>query len=71
MSIRKGVVKSFDSGAYTATVQVAGSLAVWLEDVPVARNIASVEMAAGRNCAVIFFDEANPKDAVLAAVYTG
>lgn len=71
MSIRKGVVKSFDSGAYTATVQVAGSLAVWLEDVPVARNIPSAEVVAGRNCAVIFFDDANPKDAVLAAVYTG
>lgn len=71
MSVRKGIVKSFDLGAYTATVQVAGSLAVWLEGVPVARNIAAAEMVAGRSCAVIFFDEANPQDAVVAAVYTG
>ena len=44
MIVRKGTVKGFDSGSYTATVQVAGSLAVWLEDVPVARNIGIAEM---------------------------
>jgi hypothetical protein len=71
MSIRKGIVKAFDSGSYTATVQVVGSLAVWLEGVPVARNISAGEMVAGRGCAVIFFDQANPQDAVVAAVYTG
>ena len=30
MEIRKGVLKAFDSGTYKATVQVVGSLAVWL-----------------------------------------
>ena len=70
MEVRKGIIKGFDSGSYKATVQVAGSLFVWLEGVPVARNIASSEMVEGRRCARIFFDEANPQDAVLAAVYT-
>ncbi len=70
MRIRRGEVKSFDSGAYTATVQVAGSLSVWLSGVPVARNIASAEMVAGRRCAVLLFDEPNPQDAVVIAVYT-
>ncbi len=70
MEIRRGVVKGFDAGSYTATVQVAGSLAVWLEGVPVARNIAAAEMTAGRNCALVFFDEANPGDAVVVAVWT-
>ena len=70
MRIRRGEVKSFDGGAYTATVQVAGSLSVWLSDVPVARNIASAEMVAGRRCAVLLFDEPNPQDAVVIAVYT-
>ena len=69
MQVRKGVVKGFDSGSYEATVQVAGSLSVWLEGVPVARNIPSSEMVVGRNCALIFFDETNPSDAVLVAVY--
>jgi len=69
MTVRRGVLKAFDSGAYTATVQVAGSLAVWLTDVPVARNIATAEMVVGRSCAMIFFDEPNPEDAVVIAVY--
>jgi len=70
MTIRSGIVKAFDAGSYTATVQLTGSLAVWLSDLPVARNIPSAEMVAGRRCAVIFFDASNPRDAVVAAVFT-
>ena len=70
MELRKGVIKEFDSGTYKATIQIAGSLSVWLEGIAVARNIASGEMVTGRNCAVLFFDGANPDDAVLMAVYT-
>ena len=70
MQVRKGVIKGFDSESYKATVQVAGSLSVWLEGISVARNILSAEMVEGRNCALIFFDETNPQDAVVAAVYT-
>ena len=70
MEIRKAVVKEFDAGAYTATVQVAGSLSVWLDDVPVARNIPAAEMVTGRTCAVLFFDPTNPQDGVVLAVYT-
>ena len=70
MRLRKGVLKSFNSGAYTATVQVASSYKVYLEDVAVARNIPTVEMVTGRKVAVVFFDEHNPKEAVVIAVYT-
>jgi hypothetical protein len=70
MRVRRGEIKAFDSGAYTATVQMAGSLSVWLSGVPVARNIAAAEMVVGRKCALIFFDDTNPDDAVLVAVYT-
>lgn len=70
MEIKKGIVKGFNAATYKATVQVAGSLFVWLEGVSVAMNISSSEMVVGRECAVIFFDEANPQDAVLVAVYT-
>ena len=70
MIVRKGTVKGFDSGSYTATVQVAGSLAVWLEDVPVARNIDAADMVVGRRCALIFFSESNPRDALVVGVYT-
>jgi hypothetical protein len=50
-------------------VQLLGSLSVWLEGLAVARNIPAAEMVVGRNCALIFFDEANPNDAVLVAVW--
>ncbi len=70
MSLRKGVLKSFNSGDYTATVQLASSYKVYLEGVTVARNIPTSEMIVGRKVAVIFFDEYNAKEAVVIAVYT-
>ncbi len=70
MSSRKGVLKSFNSGDYTATVQLASSYKVYLEGITVARNIPAAEMTVGRKVAVIFFDEHNAKEAVVIAVYT-
>ena len=70
MEVRKGTIKGLDSGTYKATVQVAGSLSVWLDGVTVARNIAASEMVTGRSCVLVFFDDANPEDAVVMAVYT-
>jgi len=70
MSSRKGVLKSFNSGDYTATVQLASSYKVYLEGITVARNIPAAEMTVGRKVAVIFFDEYNAKEAVVIAVYT-
>ncbi len=69
MSIRKGVLKNFNSDNYTATVQLAASYKVYLEDVTVARNLSAEEMTNGRKVAVIFFDEHNVKEAVVVAVY--
>jgi hypothetical protein len=66
---RKGVLKSFASGAYTAGVQITGSLGVYLPAVPVSRGIPATELTASRGVAVIFFDAANPDDAVVSAVW--
>jgi len=70
MKLRKAILKSFNSGNYTATVQLAGSYKVYLESVAVARNLPVAEMTTGRKTAVLFFDEYNPKEAVVVAVYT-
>ena len=70
MRLRKGVLRSFSLGNYTATVQLASSYKVYLEDIAVARNLPSAEMITGRKVAVVFFDEHNPKEAVVVAVYT-
>jgi hypothetical protein len=70
MSLRKGVLKSFNSVDYTASVQISASYKVYLESVTVARNLPAGEMALGRKVAVVFFDEHNAKEAVIVAVYT-
>ena len=70
MRLRKAVLRTFNSGNYTATVQLGGSLKVYLEDIAVARNLPLAEMVSGRKVAVVFFDEYNAKEAVVVAVYT-
>ncbi len=70
MSVRKAVLKSFNPGDYTATIQLSGSYKAYLEGIAVARNLPAGEMAVGRKLAVIFFDEHNTKEAVVVAVYT-
>lgn len=69
--IHKGTLKSFDSGTYKASVQISGSLSVWLNNVATSRGIAAADMVAGRNVAVLFPGEpSNPSAAVVIAVWT-
>ncbi len=68
--IRSGVLKSFDGVTYTATVQLTGSLLLYLSSVPVSRDIVAGDLVAGRKVAVALFDPSNPTDAVLFAVWT-
>ena len=68
--IRQGTLRAFDSVNWLATVQITGSLAQWLRNVPVSRSIAAGEMTAGRRVAVALFDPTNAADAVVFAVYT-
>jgi hypothetical protein len=70
VTLRKAILRTFNSGDYTATVQLAGSQKVYLEGVAVARNLPAAEMALGRKLAVVFFDEHNAREAVVIAVYT-
>ena len=70
MKLKKAELKSFNSGSYTATVRLAASYKVYLEDVAVARNLPAAEMVTGRKVAVLFFDEHSPREAVVVAVYT-
>jgi len=67
--IKKGILKAFNSGTYLATVQIIGSLGVYLENVPTSRAIPTAEMTSGRNVAVLFIDPGNFSDAVVLAVW--
>jgi hypothetical protein len=69
MSLRKAELKSFDSGNYKATIRLASGYKVYLEEVTVARNLPAAEMVVGRKVAVISFDDNNPREAVITAVY--
>ncbi len=69
MNIRRGVITAWDSGSHTATVQISGSLAVYLTGVVTAKNILTGDMIVGRKVAVLFFDATNQTDAVIIAVY--
>jgi hypothetical protein len=67
--IVKGIIKAWDSSAYTADVQLLGSVSTWLTGVPVTRGIESADMVAGRPVAICFLDPGNPADVVVLAVW--
>jgi hypothetical protein len=67
--LKKAILKSWNAGSYTATIQITGSAKAYLEGVKAARNIPGAEMLAGRNLLVYFFDKSNAADAVIIAVY--
>jgi hypothetical protein len=69
MEIRRGVLRAFDAGSYTASVQIAGSVGAQLSGIPVARNISSGDMIAGRHVGLLLFDPSNPNDMVVCAVW--
>lgn len=68
-TITRAIIKAYDAGAHRATVQLAGSLAVWLESVAVSDALEPPELVAGRECGVLFFTEDNPDDACIISVY--
>jgi hypothetical protein len=67
-AIKRATIKTYNPTTHRAAVQIAGSLAVWLADVPVATDIPGGEVIAGRDCAVLFLTDDNPDDAVVLAV---
>lgn len=69
VTIYRGIIKSYTSGTHRASVQIAGSLAVWLDSVPVATNVPPSQVVADRECGVLFFTEDNQDDAVVICVH--
>ena len=68
-TLKKATIKSYDAGGHRASVQIAGSLGVWLDGVPVATDVPAADVVAGRVCSVLFLDEGNPEDAVVLEVH--
>ena len=69
-AIKRGVIQAFNPANWTATVQVLPSQGNYLSDVQVAKHLLAAEIVPGDQCAVLFFDELNPADAIIMAVYS-
>ncbi|MCD6453564.1 MAG: hypothetical protein J7K77_04695 [Dehalococcoidales bacterium] len=70
MRLSKATLKRFNATDYKATIQLTGSHQAYLEDITVARNLPESAMTPGRKLVVTFFDEHNPKEAVITAVFS-
>ena len=67
-TIKKATIKSYSAATHKATVQIAGSLGVWLDAIRVATDIPAADVVAGRQCTVLFLDPANQDDAVILTI---
>lgn len=69
-AIKRGVIQAFNPANWTATVQVLPSQGNYLTGVQVAKHLLAAEIVPGDQCAVLFFEELNPADAIIIAVYS-
>lgn len=69
MLIKRGLLQSFDPSSYTASVLFFEATSFTLSGLPVANHIDGSSALLGSLCAVLFFDEHNPADAVVLALF--
>jgi len=67
--IRRGVVRGFDEGERTATVELVGTVTTYVPGLPVATHVPSGDLVDGAKAVVILFDCHNPADSVVVGVY--
>jgi hypothetical protein len=68
-TIKRGVLVSFNSASYTASVQILEATSTLLNNVPIANHVDNSSALPGALCAILFFDAQNPGDAVIIAMY--
>ncbi len=67
--IKRGILTSFNPSTYTANVMIMEATSTFLSGVPIACHFDGTSAQDNTYCAVLFFDEQNPNDAVVIAVY--
>jgi len=68
--IRRGIVRAYDAGPpRVATIELVGTVTAHLGGIPVALEIDGADMTGGALVLVVMFDEHNPGQAVVVAVY--
>lgn len=68
-TIKRGILQSFNSSTYTASVLLPEATSTFLAGVPASTTIDGTSAVPGAYCAVLFFDEHNLQDAAVIAVY--
>ena len=68
-TIKRGLIQAFYNSTYTADVLILESTSTLLQGVPVGVAHDGTSTLVQAYCAVLFFDENNPNDAVVIAVY--
>ncbi len=71
MTVYRGKVVSFASGAWTASIRLDGSAAQTIENVPVSSDIAETDMDIGAKVLVDTGDHNHPADLVVFAAWPG
>ncbi len=69
MIIKRGLLQAFDSSTYTASVLLLEATSCALTGIPVTNVLDQASAVVGALCAVLFFDQHNPKDAVVIAIF--
>jgi len=67
--LHRAVVRAYTAGTHKADVQLATSVPALITGVPVATDIPAADVVAGRECAVLFFTDDNPDDAVVITIH--
>lgn len=68
-TLARAVIRTYTVATHKADVQLADGLNALITGVPVATDIDAAEVVAGRECAVLFFTDDNPDDAVVITVH--
>ena len=69
MIIKRGILQTFNPTTYTASVLLFEATSYALTGIPVANHLDGTSAIPGTLCAVLFFDEHNPQDAVVLATF--
>ena len=69
MIIKRGIIQQFSASSYTASVLLFEATSHFLTGIPVSNTLDGTSGLVGALCAVLFFDDQNPQDAVVIATF--
>jgi len=68
-TLHRAVIRAYNAATHKADVQLATAAPSVIATIPVATDISAPDIIAGRECAVLFFTDDNPDDAVVLTIH--